>query len=1282
MPNRRLSILALTLVAGLLGFSPAHALNVEWENAFGSRGEGSGQFSTPLHAAVDEKGNYHVTDSRNGRVQVFDPKGLYLRSYGHLSSPRLSRPSGIAISPVTKLIFVTDTDQHLLFVFNPDGTLKETLGGSGSEPGYLSSPQGVSVGRGGRVYVADTGNGRISVFGEDGLFLGVFGPETRNTVATLKKPVDVATDIEETLYVADAGLREVVIFSREWRRLTKIGRERGFDTPAAVAADRYGSVAMLDEGSQRIFHFAAGQKPLQTFGSEGTAQAQFQDAGGLLFDEVNNRFVVVDGGNQRVQTFRHRSREEQQELPPYQPGFTLEYVRSISARADDLDAADGRLYALNREAKEIRIYSADGAEQGRIPLKWGSKDDTDDPSRILFASDTVYVTDSGAGDVKMFDPKGVFRGRMGSKGSEPGKLRDPKGMFADERFIYVVDRGNDRISLFSPNGGFVTVNQAKGSGELDEPWDVVTDREGNLYVADEGRNQVMKYSRNSQFLNALCKEGYGPGFLQGPVSIEIDKMEVLYVLDENGVTVADRECKPIARFGAGKGKGKGRFQLPGGLAVDDSRGVQIYFSDPANNVIHVVAYKQTPTAAVNFKAAPGKTGATFSWDGPQEAFRETWVLEGAVKPDGPFSKVVEAKASPVTVNYPVAGDPVYFRVVARSFSGVESAPSLVVTDVYRQAQLYFAARQYDAALTKADEYLSGVPDQPDALLLKARTLTALTQPQRAAEIYRKLAEVAGYEETALEELGRIHAAEGKYREATEAATRLLTKNDKSVAGYKLLAEVALASGSLDDSISQSARALAIAPDDTGAMDLQAKAYIKKGLGDEAIRIYSAAIKINKTDPRLYAGISAALLATNRPSQAVPYLQWVVKTQPKEVPARAMLARALLASKQPTPAAEQAEEIKKLAPDSPEGYELAGFAARDLGNAGKAIFELEQAARKDPQNPRYQIQLGLLYQQNNRPGDASQAFQKAIALTPNTAKERRVLADQLFEAKLYPLAVIEYDNVFKLDPKQTDALVQGAECYFLLNRTEPARNLYLKAIDANPNASVAHFRLGSMHMTAKEFDKAVPRLMLAARIDPRQPLYPALLGDSFSALGDYRSASESYQLATQLEPTNAQYQAKFREAKGKYDAAPYELTGPLEVVDLTVPDLEQSSFESYRQNGALTVKFANNAAKPVYRIRLKFSVVGMLQYPFEDQISSVETKETKSLVVKPRFNQAAMDLPADTFGIAAFEIEYFFQKKQYNYTLYRSVLMKADLAARNTPAPMPAVTPPPPGYPGR
>ena len=53
-------------------------------------------------------------------------------------------------------------------MFAPDGTFLRAFGGFGTEPGKLIEPVGITIGADGNVYVADTGNARISVFTPDG----------------------------------------------------------------------------------------------------------------------------------------------------------------------------------------------------------------------------------------------------------------------------------------------------------------------------------------------------------------------------------------------------------------------------------------------------------------------------------------------------------------------------------------------------------------------------------------------------------------------------------------------------------------------------------------------------------------------------------------------------------------------------------------------------------------------------------------------------------------------------------------------------------------------------------------------------------------------------------------------------------------------------------------------------------------------------------------------------------------------------------------------------------
>jgi DNA-binding beta-propeller fold protein YncE len=70
---------------------------------------------------------------------------------------------------------------------------------------------------------------------------------------------------------------------------------------------------------------------------------------------------------------------------------------------------------------------------------------------------------------------------------------------------------------------------------FNQPTDVATDHEGNIYVADGYVNmRIVKYDRNGNFLLAWGIEGSGKGQFETPHSIVVDG-DLVYVADrENG----------------------------------------------------------------------------------------------------------------------------------------------------------------------------------------------------------------------------------------------------------------------------------------------------------------------------------------------------------------------------------------------------------------------------------------------------------------------------------------------------------------------------------------------------------------------------------------------------------------------------------------------------------------------------------------------------------------------------------------------------------------------------
>jgi len=191
----------------------------------------------------------------------------------------------------------------------------------GSEPGQLNAPHGLTFGPDGKLYVADTANGRISVFNPDMSAAGQIGTQSTtdvNTVApvgTLREPWSVALNKDGTeVYVADTWNHRVQVFNtkgdylRSWGHFERTesvqeGTPDGFFGPRDITLDAEGNVYVADTGNKRIRVYTPTGTLLRTIGTGGSGPGQLNEPVGIVIDNVNKRIYVADTWNKRIQVF-------------------------------------------------------------------------------------------------------------------------------------------------------------------------------------------------------------------------------------------------------------------------------------------------------------------------------------------------------------------------------------------------------------------------------------------------------------------------------------------------------------------------------------------------------------------------------------------------------------------------------------------------------------------------------------------------------------------------------------------------------------------------------------------------------------------------------------------------------------------------------------------------------------------------------------------------------------------------------------------------------------------
>jgi hypothetical protein len=150
--------------------------NGDWLKSWGTKGSGPGQFNTPHSIATDNDGNVYVADRGNGRIQVFDGEGNFLRQIKiDVPLPADARPAmGAKPAP------------------DAQGTMAP-----GSPWAICITPGPHQV-----LYSADAFPGRIYKLSLDGKVLGVLGRSGKQ-LKQFGWIHEMACPSENTLYVAE-----------------------------------------------------------------------------------------------------------------------------------------------------------------------------------------------------------------------------------------------------------------------------------------------------------------------------------------------------------------------------------------------------------------------------------------------------------------------------------------------------------------------------------------------------------------------------------------------------------------------------------------------------------------------------------------------------------------------------------------------------------------------------------------------------------------------------------------------------------------------------------------------------------------------------------------------------------------------------------------------------------------------------------------------------------------------------------------------------------------------
>ncbi len=613
-------------------------------------------------------GNLYIA-TQNGGVKVVSKEG---KSVMTLKAQQgdielLRRPEAVAIANETVYIVDSKLDQVVMY----DLATGKYRGRFGSKSGgklvsrfALDEPQGVAVHEG-VVYVADTDNERIQMFGINGVFLGTLtlsaSSSVKEDVYKLDEPTDIALDVQGRIYVRDADSKSIKVYSPDGeylRSLPKTGKPIGMK----VAED---GIYVVDEASFSIHKYDFDANLVYSFGSEGEGKAQFRTISGLAVDRAQ-QIYVGDARKSLINAFVVEAGKLLDAVPKLPGRVSVKWLQDIPGEADAL-AWDGKetIYAVSRDKKSLLTISK-GAVASRI-----TPEDMRISAVTVDKAGNIWVLDKKKSRGVKLDRGGKVLLSFGGDGSGAGQFNNPTAIaVSSSGMVFVADRSNHNVQIFRGDGVYLNAISGEEAKNMRSPIALAFDQHDNLYILDGSRNSVFAYSSNGQYTGEFGKTKNG-SLLSTPVSLIAVNDEVM-VLDGYQIKVFSSKGKLTRSFGA-EGSGAGAFNEP--VAIAYVGGSDFMVSDLGNKRVQKFANLYKPDAPQQLKAEGKMHAVELHWAAAGSSHIKQYRIYRSMSEDNGYKQVGTSANNEFLDEDLDAGVRYYYRIGAETHFEFEGASS-------------------------------------------------------------------------------------------------------------------------------------------------------------------------------------------------------------------------------------------------------------------------------------------------------------------------------------------------------------------------------------------------------------------------------------------------------------------------------------------------------------------------------------------------------------------------------------------------------------------------------
>lgn len=287
---------------------------------------------------------------------------------------------------------------------------------------------------------------------------------------------------------------------------------------------------------------------------------------------------------------------------------------------------------------------------------------------------------------------------------------------------------------------------------------------------------------------------------------------------------------------------------------------------------------------------------------------------------------------------------------------------------------------------------------------------------------------------------------------------------------------------------------------------------------DAETLYAATIEVNPGSWLAQSNLGATMLRSN-PSAAAQHLRAAIQLKPDLPEAVFNLGLALEQTGDASGAATQFREALRLNPSHPTARKNLGVALARAGRLPEAIVEFQEVLRRNPEPPAYLNLVraladngamaqavtvaddalkrfgdnvdvvsvrGELCLRQGDPAGAIQFYQRALALSPNSAVVHNSLGVAFARSGNDGEAIAHYDWAIALDSGFQDPIVNSALSLMALGLDDNAITAFDIAIQLAPTDIASRLTVAGLLVKHRRYDEARQHIAAVLQLEPNNP----------------------------------------------------------------------------------------------------------------------------------------------------------------------------------------------------